>query len=295
MSRKLYYQWEITPAVDLATEKMNSPRLVIPRKLLKGNTTYKVSIEVGMSEDPDINVKDEATVQTLSSKLEPVVDGLQTVSISDMLELSALKSFDPDGNKEGFNVSYEWQVLNHDKSAVFLEKERLKLPSEAEVKLNVSESLRPRRRYLVVLKYRVGGRVASKVHRLRVVVGSPPKIRVRTLPGVKNPSNKIAIVALVKDFIPGTYEWKCEEVESTGKHFIFVNSGSAYSGTNYFNKSGGGGQALFYPTLIPIKSVKALFETKCALFMNNRRCPIILDKGLGNYKLFISDMRVMCK
>ena len=60
------------------------------------------------------------------------------MSILETLELSGSESVDPDGNRDGKKVSYIWEVLNMDNSAVISRKtkKRVLLPNTQDISLN---------------------------------------------------------------------------------------------------------------------------------------------------------------
>ena len=60
------------------------------------------------------------------------------MSILETLKLSGSESVDPDGNRDGQTVSYIWEVLNMDNSAVIspATKKRVLLPMAQDIALN---------------------------------------------------------------------------------------------------------------------------------------------------------------
>ena len=59
------------------------------------------------------------------------------MSILETIALSGGESYDPDGNKGGDTVTYLWEVLNEDSSAVISRttKQRVLLPSTQDISL----------------------------------------------------------------------------------------------------------------------------------------------------------------
>lgn len=223
MSAKIFYQWQITPDIGI-TINMQSQTLVIPKETLAGGKQYKISVDVGMQELQENTVTEEIILNTISSKLVPSISGVQTIGINGILKLSGKNSFDPDGNVGKQLVSYRWAVKNNDGSAVILSTRKpLTFPNSQSIILSLSNILASGR-YNFYLTYRVGGRTAVAKHRVKVVDGSPPEVSIESLPGTQNPSNRIVITALIDSTNEGTYEWKCEEVQSTGEYLISYSS-----------------------------------------------------------------------
>ena len=108
---------------------------------------------------------------TQSSEVEAVISGVQTMSIAETLELSGENSNDPDGNKAGDKVSYMWDIVNSDRSAVISRKsrKRLRFPKTAKLSLPGRGNLEAGKTYKFRLTYRVGKRVGITEHKVKVI------------------------------------------------------------------------------------------------------------------------------
>ena len=110
-------------------------------------------------QDHSLYVTQSATIVAKSSAVVAHISGVQTMSILETLHLSASKSYDPDGDKKSA-VSYKWEILNMDKSAVISRstRERVTLPQGQELYLNATGNLEVGKSYTFKLTYRVGDR-----------------------------------------------------------------------------------------------------------------------------------------
>ena len=168
---KLSYQWQITPSAGITIPNMISPTLVIPAKELIGGRTYQATVVVSMQQDDSLFVTQSATIVAQSSEVEAVISGVQTMSIAETLELSGENSNDPDGNKAGDKVSYMWDIVNSDRSAVISRKsrKRLRFPKTAKLSLPGRGNLEAGKTYKFRLTYRVGKRVGIAEHKVKVI------------------------------------------------------------------------------------------------------------------------------
>ena len=149
------------------------------------------------------------------------------MSIAETLTLSGTNSFDPDGNKGGKQVSYQWQVVNMDGSAVISRSRntRIKLGTTADISIPARGNFQLGTSYKFSLTYRVGGRVNTAEHVVNVIACAeciPPLVKITTTDKVVNPSSKVMVKAHIRSVnVTATYVWSIENVdEADAGNFI---------------------------------------------------------------------------
>ena len=192
---------------------------MIPAKELIGGRTYEVTCVVAMQQDSSLSVTQTATIIAQSSDVVAVISGVQTMSIAETLELSGTDSFDPDGNKGGGAVSYKWEIVNMDGSAVIsrTSQSRITLATTSIMKIKGRGNLELGKSYKFRLTYRVGGRVNTAEHVVNVIACAtctPPLVKITTTQKVVNPSSKVMVEAQIRSAnVTATYVWSIENVE----------------------------------------------------------------------------------
>ena len=231
---KLAYQWEISPSSGINLPNTISPRLVIPAKELVGGRQYTVTCVVSMQQDSTLAVTQKATIFAQSSEVVAVISGVQTMSIAETLELSGGSSYDPDGNKANKKVSYTWDILNMDGSAVISRKDRnrIKLPKTETIRLAGRGNLELGKSYKFSLTYRVGRRVSTTEQVVNVIACetcTPPLVKITTTDKVVNPSGKVLIDAHIQSMnVTANYVWSVESVaeeDADGKLYGVIAGG----------------------------------------------------------------------
>ena len=110
-----------------------------------------------------------------------------------MPELTGENSNDPDGNKANQKVTYKWDILNMDGSAVISRTtmKRLTFPETAKLSLVGRGNLELGTSYKFRLTYRVGSRVSTAEQIVNVIACAtckPPVVKITTTANVVNPS-----------------------------------------------------------------------------------------------------------
>ena len=135
------------------------------------------------------------------------------MSINNTLSLSGRVLTDNVLNQK---VTWEWEVLNMDDSAVFSNGKRVELPSTREISLVSRGNLKIGKVYKFVLTVRIGSRSTRVQHYVEVFGCDMCKPYIRFLiPNPKSippktqidPSSKVKIMALLSSELSASYEW----------------------------------------------------------------------------------------
>jgi hypothetical protein len=212
-SQALVYNWELSPAVDIAQlQGTSSSRLIIPKGLLKASTEYKATLTVALLEDSAITSSKSATITVGSLPLVARIDGVQTAGLTEEITFGA-EVDDPDDSDE--EIIYSWMVQDENEAGVVTKNYTAPVFGEdSEITFNLAEfDVSAGEVYTLLLTVQRGERSAKASKKVQIVEGTPPATKIVGKDGKQAWPSFIVVKATIKSSQSGTYKWISDDFE----------------------------------------------------------------------------------